>query len=139
MMEGIIFSRLNEIVKNPEVTTVEYSPNHWYVMPYTAEDVSGNCLMAAEDEYPEDLILAPGLKGWHKVFICSWKLDGGYSFRIKLDNEKYFNFANDSFYPSWGQWTYMEQAEEFFWKCADLTDREIIVKKPNRAGVAPLV
>ena len=108
-------------------------------MPYVAEDVSGNCLAAAEGEYPEDLIFAPKLKGWHKVFIGTWKLDGGYSFRMKLDNDKYFNFVNDSFYPSWGQWTYMETVEELFWRCADLTDREMIVKKPNRAGVAPLV
>ena len=138
-MDGIVFSKLDEIVKNPDVLTKEYAPDHWYVMPYVAEDVSGNCLAAAEDEYPEDLILAPKINGWHKVFIGTWKLDGGYSFRMKLDNDKYFNFVNDSFYPSWGQWTYMETVEELFWRCADLTDREIIVKKPNRAGVAPLV
>ena len=139
-MEGIVFSNVNELVKNQDAISEPIKDGCWGVLPYEIDEVTGNCLVTREDDHPADLILAPKLTGWYKIFIASWKIAGGYSFRLKLDNEKYFKFFNDSSYPSSGQWSRMEYAEESFWRCADLTDREIIVKKaPAYGGLSPLV
>ncbi len=139
-MEGIVFSNVDEIVKNKEVISEPMTPDHWGVIPYEVADIKGNCLVTVDEGHPGDLILAPNLTGWHKIFFCSWKLDAGYSFLMKLDNEKYFQIYNDASYPSAGQWSRMEYVEESFWKCADLTDRDIIIRKMSRYGyLSPIV
>ena len=140
IMDGIVFSNLNEIVKNPSALADPMRDGCWGMIPYEITDFTGTCLVSREGDSPEDLILQPKLTGWYKIFIASWKIVDGYSFLMKLDNEKHFKLVNDSIYPPVGPTPRMEYVEEFFWRCADLTDREILIKKVRREeDISPLV
>ncbi len=128
-MEGIVYSNLKEIVKNKEAISTDIQTEKWGLMPYEAGRVKGECLVAAEQAQAEDLVFAPKLKGWHKIYIATTRLFDGYSFDIKMDTDRFFMpTCNTSFAPPFN-WTEMENVEEMFYRCADMTDREIIIRK----------
>ncbi len=128
-MEGIVFSNLNEIVKNKEVLSEIQRDDVWGIMPYEAGHVKGNALVTRDVSYPADLVLAPKLTGWHKIFVCSCRMDGGFALQIKFDNEERFTTIHNSYHWPKISWHLNECMEEIFWCCADLTDREIILHK----------
>ncbi len=130
-MEGIILSHLPEFVKNKEVLAHPQADDKWGIMPYDVEGIQGEALITAQDGFPEDLVIAPRLTGWHKIFICGWKMGGGYEYLVKLDNEPHFHFHNYTGLPGKSHWSGLEHVEEQFWCCADLTDRDIIFRKPR--------
>ncbi len=128
-MEGIVFSNLYEIVKNKEAVS-EYQRNDtWGLLPYEAGYVTGTALVTRDIARVDDLVLSPKLTGWHKIFICSCRMDGGFALRVKFDNEERFATICNSFHNSPASWHRNEYFEEIFWCCADLTDREIILHK----------
>ncbi len=128
-MEGIVFSNVNEIVKNKEIISEIQHDDTWGVMPYEAGYVKGNALITREYAKVDDVILQPKLTGWHKIFVCSSRMDGGFCFQIKFDNEEHYTIVSNSSQPSKVSWNYNECMEEIFWCCADLSDREIFVHK----------
>lgn len=128
-MEGIVLSNLDKLVKNPEVMSYEPSDDLWNAMSYEVCDIKGTCILTAESTTPPDITFVPGLTGWYKIFVASWRLDGGFAVHLKLDTDPVFTIINDSAIPAGGQWQKMEWVEEHFWCCADLTDREIIMRK----------
>ena len=139
-MEGIVLSNLDELVKNPAVISEEESTEHWNVIDYEIADIKGKCIVASQQAQPDDITFVPGLKGWHKIFVASWRLDGGFALELKLDTDPVFTCFNDSATPAPGQWQRLEWVEEHFWCCADLTDREITLRKHNPLPwVTPLV
>ncbi len=131
-MEGILFSNLNEIVKNQEDIHEIQRDDVWGIMQYEAGRVKGNALITTEIGFPKDLILQPKLTGWYKIFIASNRIDGGFSLHVKFDNEKHFTIINNTANSPKTIWWRNESMEEIFWCCADLTDREIIVHKHHR-------
>ncbi|MBQ8747401.1 MAG: hypothetical protein IJZ08_05990 [Clostridia bacterium] len=134
-MEGIVFSNLNEIVKNKEVLSDTQKKDLWSVMPYETSCVKGKALITGDSSHPADVILQPKLTGWHKVFVTSTRMDGGFSLLMKMDNVKHFtDIENCTQFPPKVQWWYNECVEEHFWCCADLSDREIILRKHKRSG-----
>ncbi len=139
-MEGIVLSNLDELVKNPEVLSEAQEDDKWSVMEYEIADVKGKCIIASETAQPPDITFVPKLKGWHKIFVASWRLGGGYAIHVKLDTDPVFTCINDPTNTVPSQWQPMEWVEEHFWCCADLTDREITLRKHNPLKwVTPLV
>ena len=128
-MEGIVYSNLKEIVKNKEAISTDVNTDKWGVMPFQAGEVTGECLIAAELAYPEDLVIAPPLKGWHKIYIATSRLFDGYSFDIKMDDDRFFMPTRKTSYAPTTNWTGMERVQEFFYRAADMTDSEIIIRK----------
>ncbi len=128
-MEGILFSNLNEIVKNKEVINEIQRDDVWGIMPYEAGRIKGNALVTTEIGFPADVVFQPKLEGWHKVFICSNRMDGGFRLHMKFDNEEHYTIIGNSGHPPKTSWCSTTSMEELFWCCADMTDREIILHK----------
>ena len=140
-MDGVVFSRLNEIVENREVISeAKQAENVWGIMPYETAAVQGNALVAAEDSFPGDLVIDPKLTGWYRIYVGSVDLGHGISLQMKLDNEAHFSM----FTTDWGgripsTWHRDEQMREFYYTCADMTDRQILVRKYKRwALIVPI-
>ncbi len=138
-MEGILISNLEEIVKNPEVTSVIQKNDRWGIMSYETGDFAGKGLVASDFGYPDDVILQPKLSGWHKIFVASTRFSRGFLLELKLDNEPNFTQIQNSGFPAFGGWHPSECFEELFWCCADLTDREIIFHKNKDGYSLPLL
>ncbi len=128
-MEGIVFSDLSKIVKNPEAISDRPDNDRWCVMPYETAAVSGNALMSTYSGAPKDVVLAPKLTGWHKIFISSIRMVGDFWLLMKLDNEEYFMTIHDSYVTAEEAHSTNETVEEQFWCCADLTGRDIVLRK----------
>ncbi len=140
-MKGILFSNLNEIVKNPEVISDIQTDDVWGILPYETAEVQGNALVTTEDGYPADLVLSPNLSGWHKVYIGTMGMDGGFMFQVKLDNAEQFTVLSERYAkPSPRIWMGYEQIREVYWCSADLTDRDLIFHKMKTwSDVTPVV
>ncbi|MBQ8747403.1 MAG: hypothetical protein IJZ08_06000 [Clostridia bacterium] len=138
-MDGILISNLDEIVKNPEVTSVIQKNDRWGIMSYETGEFSGKGLVAADIGTPADAILQPNLSGWYKIYVASARLVWGFFLEIKLDNEPSFTQIKNSAYSPLSAWHPGESFEEIFWCCADLTDREIIFHKDKDRRCAPLL
>ena len=137
-MDPIIFSNLNEIASQPELLCEKTTQNQWQVMPYATGDVEGNLLVAGAQTEPQDITLQLGLSGWHKIYIAMIDMRSANYLHMKLTDDAYFQGIHIPHEPytgegsRWGeyQWGAEEFAEEFFWKCADLTGQDIILSKP---------
>ncbi len=135
-MEQILISNLNEIVKNTDELVQVQEKDKWMYMEYTAKDIHGNMLASAYFDYPADLILAPKVKGWCKVFVAFVKLGG--SFNLKLTGDADFTRFGAPTMSVPAQWQANEFIPEFFWCAADMTDKEITLQKVPGSGTSDL-
>ena len=129
VMEGIVFSDLEKIVKNPEAVSERPDNDRWYIMPYETAKISGNALMSTYSGAPKDVVLSPNLSGWHKIFVSSIRMVGDFWLLMKLDNEEHFMTIHDSYVTAEESHSTNETVEEQFWCCADLTGRDIVLRK----------
>lgn len=128
-MKEIIFSNLPDLC-NGEISRIP-SRDMWQRVHYTAGDVSGEMLYAGELCTPSDLRFKLGLRGWHKIFVATINMKSANYFNLRLSGDEGFSGMRDPSYGKKFMWTPLEYAEEFFWKCADLTDEELILSKPD--------
>ncbi len=135
-MEQIIISNLNEIVKNTDELVQVQEKDKWMYMEYTAKDIHGNMLVSSFFDHPADLVLAPNVKGWCKVFVAFVKLGG--SFNMKLTGDDDFTAFGAPTMSVPAQWQANEFIPEFFWRAVDMTDKEITLQKAPGNGVPDL-
>ena len=129
-MKDIVFSNLSEIVKNKEVIGEKQTHDVWSPIAYETAFVQGTGFITTDRGLPDALILAPNLTGWHKIYIAALNMSGETLFEVKLDNEDVFTILSSSRgKPVPKNWTETEQVREMFFTCADLSDREIILRK----------
>ncbi len=129
-MEGIVFSNLNEIVKNKEVISETQTHDVWGIMPFETAEVQGLGVVTTDVGLPAPLVLSPKLTGWHKVYIGAIDMSGEIMLQVKLDNEDaYTMLSNSRGKATPKSWTQTEMVREMFFTCADLTDRELIIRK----------
>ena len=114
-MDGILITNLDEIVKNPEVTSVIQKSDRWGIMSYETGDFFGKGLVAADFGHPADVILQPKVAGWHKVYIASPRLNRGIWLTVRFDNEENFTHIKNSAFPPLSGWHPGESFEELFW------------------------
>lgn len=133
-MNGNIYSALEEIAVNKEMIKEKTTTDYWQSMEYETAEIKGKLLLAGELTNPkEELVLCPKLKGWHKIYIAF--LDLAHEARsriyIRLSDENVFHSIRSSRASKPGQWASYEYIEEVFWRCVDLSENDIIIKKPN--------
>ncbi len=133
-MQEILFSDLSEITVNKQDIADTSTPDKWRVMPYTAGHTEGKLLVAGECTKPNPLTLKLGLTGWHKIFLGMIKIGFDNRFYIKLSNDPWYRAVNMSKEPRPIHYDPHEWIEEDFWCCADLTNLNILLKKPDVAG-----
>lgn len=131
IMKEILFSDLTQIVKNKNAVTADLTSKNWFAMDYEISETKGKALVAGEETEPEDAILAPQLKGWHRIYICTVKMEFQNRFHLKLSSDIAFESVVPPKEGTPSKWAPYEYAQEFFWKCADMSDNDIILKKPK--------
>ena len=133
-MNGILFSKLDEIAARPERLSAKTTASNWQIIPYETAEVSGNLLAAGELTTPEDVTLKLGLSGWHKVYISMMNMRSTNYLHLKLTDDDSFEgiqMASGGMKKRHcNEWCPTEFTEEYFWKCADLTGQDVILSKP---------
>lgn len=104
----------------------------WRLMDYKAEGISGTMIDATSSTNAPVITLPLNTKGWHKIFVGFWNTPYGgeeyTSIRLKLTDDPAF-FAIQDHQPYCWDRTDLKQA---FWKCADLTEQDIIVAQQSK-------
>jgi len=131
MKKEIIFSNLNEFIEEKNNIDGKVTKDKWTYMPYEAGKIKGNFLLAGEMTSPSDVTVKLNLTGWHKIFVSTINMRSLNYFLMKLSGDEGFTGMRSPVRGKKFQWSPVEYAEEFFWKCADLSGEDIIISKPN--------
>ena len=132
-MQEVLFSNLNEIVKEKSRIQNKVSKNKWCIIPYVCDKISGNLLLAGELTTPKNLTLKLNLKGLHKIYLSTINFRSKNLFYAKLSSDLGVSPISSPNRDKKHRWCPTEYAEEFLWKIADLTDEDLIIRKPNGA------
>lgn len=130
-MNGILFSELDKLVKEKSKLSTNESIDKWHIVPYECGNFSGRLLLSGELSAPGDITLKLGLSGWHKIYIGTVNMKSKDLFNLKLSSDKSFSAMTSPQMEHKFTWTPTEYFEEFLWKCADLTDEELTLRKPE--------
>lgn len=129
-MKEILFNDLTQIVENKDAVKDELTYEHWQAMDYEIGDFTGKALVAGEETFPPNLILTPELTGWYRIFIATIKPEFTNKFYLKLTSDESFaSIAPPSENPP-VKWISYEYAQEFFWKCADMSNEKMELRRP---------
>ena len=130
-MEGIIFSDLDKYLVADDKTPNAHPSDKWQIMSYRCGEVSGNLLYAGELTQPSDVTLRLGLSGYYKIYVATVKMRSKNLFNLKLTSDEAFHAMSSPTMESKYTWMPTEYFEEFLWRAADLTNEDIILRKPE--------
>ena len=116
---------------------------HWQLIDYEGEGLNGVMLAAASQVDAPDVTLPLGVSGWYAIYIGFWNphhvYDGSFRIKLKLSDDTSFQAISD---PEPGiEWTKVSDLKEAFFKCADLTGRDLVIGQhskgtPRKASIA---
>lgn len=129
------FCNLKAIAQNKESISANLKKDTWTCMEYSTKLGKGQLLMALNGSNPEPIILTPNVSGWQKIYIGMFYFES----YIHTDNYSYIKLSDDSEYTPMkfmpkgmpNHWKTTEYFQEIFWKCADMTNQNVILAKPN--------
>ena len=129
-MNEIIISDLSKIVKNAEVLGAYANPDTWFAVDYETGDIRGKLLTTDSTARPQPIEFSPKLTGWYKIFIS--RISGGFTY-LRLSDERTYTMIHGGTADNRPQSSQAyEWAEEFFWRAADLTGRDIVLSKHHK-------
>ena len=97
----------------------------WCTFSYENPYTQGVALVSPRGKCPEDINYDPNLVGWYKIYVTVTEFYKPYIF-IKLTSDK--AYSQITTYHAGN-----EKQEEFFWRCADMTNEAIWLTKKNTA------
>ena len=120
------FSYLDQIFEPKSSLSPDSLVDKWRIVPYEAENWSGNLLSASSECSPEDISFNPNLTGWYKIYV-GLLLPGVISMKLSSDpaflaNATSLTFENPEFNNGRGVFL-----EESLWRCADMTGESIVL------------
>lgn len=98
--------------------------DNWWIVPFTTAERSGTLVSAFHTCCPEDLVVAPALSGWHRIYICMMLAENNVV-EIRLSGDSCFDRLTPIRDSGWDEYT----LEESFWRCADLTVQSIRITR----------
>ena len=109
--------------------STELKLDSWELVPYNTIYGGGTMLLCRGNSLPKPVSIRPGLKGWQRIYVCL--LAGNYpsaslTLKLKGDCGSSF-FCKNSPNPKFHNWSAAENAEEYYWECADMTDEEVTI------------
>ena len=128
-MKPIIFNCLDKLVVEKDRLSTCKSKDCWRTVSYETGEVQGTLLTAGVDAFPQDITLRLDLTGWHKIYVCLINLSADNTVMLKLSNDPAFCRFRSPFKGAKHHWQRYEMVDEFLWKCADLTEQDIILAK----------
>ena len=101
--------------------------NKWRAVPYKTHDQEGILLASLGDGCPEDISYSPDLDGWYKIYL-TLPARGNANLFIKLiQDETFIRVHNQRMNGNF--------AEEFLWRCADMTGETITITRKKHTLV----
>lgn len=129
----IIISNPAEVCYPHQNVSKEMKRNLWRAVEYETAEISGKMLCAIGVSQPEPVKINPNLTGWYKIFVSLINEKDKSVIFMRLSNDE----AETKISVMGGdRWYACETAEEALWKCADMTNQEIIISK--RKNTVPL-
>lgn len=128
-----LFLNLYDIAENKDALARKNTEGKWTYRTYSTKLGEGVLVFAPQRVNPKPLKFKLNLTGMHRIYVGLINLHGQNYGHIKLTDDKYFTGIKPS--PPYGNprnWSEYEFCEEVFWKCADLTDQDIIIEKANQ-------
>ena len=137
-LAGIRFASFSDAEPSDRVSR-SLNLRKWELADYNTTYGGGTMLMCRKGAEPPPVVIKPRLKGWHRVYVCLMATAmPSPSISLKLTDDIGASFFCRS-YPNteYMTWSFSEVAEEYYWKCADMTGQEVTVSKLlDRAGGA---
>lgn len=130
-MKTIIISNIAESVIEKEHITFIAESNSWQRMQYETSETVGELLLAGELSSPRPVTICTGNSGWYKIFVGMINLRQTNYIYLKLSDDDGFSGIRTAGSENPCAWAPEEYAEEVFWKCADLTNQNFILAKPD--------
>ena len=129
----IVISDFSSAVLEKERLSPCSSPNRWETYAYETKDISGSFLYAGETCFPPPLTVDPGLKGWHRIYVCMSDCGGSFSsdISLRLSGDEFSRSMRAGSMRRYVIWSSTEMLEEAFWKCADMTGQTAEISKIN--------
>ena len=101
----------------------------WYQIPFSTADHSGDLLTAFAGCDPEDVVIRPGLTGWHRIYVCMMVFENNCAL-MKLSSDTSFHLLTTTRSAGWDEYT----LEEGLWRCADLTGEALRISHRGFTG-----
>ncbi len=135
---GKMITDFSKISRPTEHLAGSMSRHQWELVTYSTTACDGTMLFSRAKTTPQPVTFETGLQGWHRIYVC---LFSGEAMKcclsLRLDGDPapaYFTQGHVN--P--GFWSAYENCEESFWKCADLTGKQITVAKPYGTAAAKI-
>ena len=126
-----LFTNLQDIAVNKDVISHTTEAGKWRSIEYRTKLGSGQLLVASVNVQPEPVTFRLNLKGWYKIYVCLFDMmSENYCF-VKLSDDEVYTPVAQVRRGNPRDWQYTEYMQEFYWKCADLTNQDFILAKPD--------
>lgn len=125
------FGDLYKIANNKEIISEKCEDGKWLAMDYENKLGKGKLLATSELIYPEPITLSLNLKGWHKIYIGLFNMRSENHIYAKLSGDEEYSIIRHTGLGCPKRWCATEYMEEVYWKCADLTDMQFVLAKPQ--------
>ena len=122
---------LYEMADNKALISEKCVEGKWLSMSYENKLGKGRLLAASEVVYPEPVTLNLNLTGWHKIYIGLFNMRSENYIYAKLSGDEEYSIIRHTGLGCPKHWCATEYMEEVYWKCADLTDMQFILAKPQ--------
>lgn len=133
-MKEILLNDLPSLVRNKSAVSECARRDRWQSVAYRTAEVSGRMLLAGEEMFPDAVELEPGVRGWHRVYVCLAGIGGQSKVEISLSGGRYKTTLRPSHTECVGgywAWAAYEWAEEALFVTADLTGASLFINKPK--------
>ena len=129
----VVLSDFGRLCRPREAVSPFRTATQWELVPYeTTDGYKGSMLASLKGGTPPAVTLSPELKGWYAIFVCIGAYANWGAVNTHVNVRLSGDGAPSNFVPAAGG---QDILEESFWKCADMTDQDIVISK---FGGAPL-
>lgn len=137
---AVYFSDFNRCQPQTSLSR-ESKRNHWRLLPYESDAVNGTMLIAGQNTAAPEIRIPIERRGWHAIYFGIRSAYGESRIEARLKSESIFcllthhdmigmkierrdiEFLGTSFHSR-------SRVDDLFWKYADLTGEEIVLRQP---------
>lgn len=131
MKQEYIISDLANAIAEKEHLSQKSTFDKWETVAYETAKVSGSLLIASEESFPAPVTIDPKLSGFHRIYVCMTDVGSPSRIDLRLTNDEFPTTMRAAALGAYAAWMPTENAEESFWKCADMTGQTVTITKTN--------
>ena len=120
------FSDLGQLAQPAEALSPYGFADKWRVVPYKTAELSGTMVVSLGHGNPPDITIPLNSTGWHRIFVGVYTTgDAPGELQVKLSGDAGFSTVSACLDITFAEYA----VQEFFWRCADITDQNLILGK----------